>query len=372
MNTYDVVIIGAGTAGLFLARELGKMKRKTLVLDRKANLLDFSFNTLSSFINLKDFDLTEDVVAQKLDRAILYSKNFKRTVKGKAYILDKGKIHKELLAAIDPDYVSIQLQVNIKELSKHQTGEFKTAIDKKGKQYSGKIFVDASGTNGIISKQVGLQNKKTKLATGVEYNVKYQGQPNEGHLFIGKQYQGGYAWIFPLQNQRAILGFGTFDNSIVKDLKARLHTILELPNIKKLVLKDNDIAKGGSIPLTPVLDKFVIENLVCVGDSVSQVNPIAGEGYKFIFEAAQMASKAIDTSLNKNDLTKLTSYESEWKYRFLLSYKRAKYSQLKLFRYSKNDILMDFLMLMAKLRSNSSIQKSLSGEFSKPKKSHTY
>ncbi len=32
-------------------------------------------------------------------------------------------------------------------------------------------------------------------------------------------YQGGYGWIFPLKNDRAIIGFGTFDENIVKDLK---------------------------------------------------------------------------------------------------------------------------------------------------------
>ena len=59
--------------------------------------------------------------------------------------------------------------------------------------------------------------------------------------------------------------------------------IIELPEIKKIVTLDRSKVEGGSIPITPVIEKFVLNNLVCVGDSVSQVNPIAGEGYKFIF-----------------------------------------------------------------------------------------
>ena len=47
-DTYDVIIVGGGTAGLMLAKELGKFKHKTLVIDRKNNLLHFSFNTLGS------------------------------------------------------------------------------------------------------------------------------------------------------------------------------------------------------------------------------------------------------------------------------------------------------------------------------------
>lgn len=363
MNKFDVVIVGGGTAGLILAREFCKLKRKTLVVDRKDNLLEFSFNTLASFMDLKEFDLSENVVAQKIKSAVLYSKNFTKTLKGDAYILDKKIVHEELLAAIDTEFITIKTGVHIKEIKKDDADHFTAIVDKNGNEYTGKIFIDASGTNGVISKQVGLREKKVKLATGVEYNVKYLGEPSEGHLFVGKQYQGGYGWIFPLKNQRAIVGFGTFDNTVVKDLKPRLNQILEIPVIKKLVVKDNETVEGGSIPLTPVLDQFIINNLVCVGDSVSQVNPIVGEGYKFIFEAALMASKAIEKTLKNDDLTHLSEYETDWKKRFSANYKRGKYSQEKIFKYSKNDFLVNIGMLLLRLRSNESITKSLSGEY---------
>jgi digeranylgeranylglycerophospholipid reductase len=81
LNKYDIVIVGAGTAGLILARELGKSKYKVLLLERKNNLLEFSFNTLGSFINLKEFDLPKSVVSQKIDNIVFYSNRFNRKVK---------------------------------------------------------------------------------------------------------------------------------------------------------------------------------------------------------------------------------------------------------------------------------------------------
>lgn len=360
---YDVVIVGAGTAGLMLSRELGKKKVKTLVLDRRKDLLNFTFNTLGSFINLDDFNLTENVVAQEISTAVLHSRKFKRKLTGSAYILDKKKLHEELLASLDYNYITIKNEVNIISIEEDDNRFIKSVIDKGGNKYQGKIIIDASGTAGVISKKVGLQGKKVKLATGVEYNVKYLGDPTEAHLLTGKDYEGGYGWIFPVQNRRAIFGFGTFDEKVAKDLKKRLNEILETPKMKKIVQKDNEKVEGGSIPLTPVLDKFVLNNLVCVGDSVSQVNPIAGEGYKFIFESAIMASKAIVNTIQNEDLSHLSQYEIDWRKRFLKSYKRAKFSQEKLFRYSKKDYLMDLAMLLLKLRSDRSVIKSLSGEF---------
>ncbi|MFY9241418.1 MAG: NAD(P)/FAD-dependent oxidoreductase [Polaribacter sp.] len=371
MEKFDVVIIGAGSAGIMLARELGKLKHKTLVLDRKTNLLEFSFNTLGSFINLDDFGLTKNVVAQEIDTCVFYSKHIKRKVKAEkenyenisAYILDKKKLHEEIINSIDTEFVDFQLDTHIKSFSKDDEGNYTALIDKNNNSYSGKIFVDASGTNAVISKQIGLRPKNVQLATGVEYNVKYFGKPNEIHLMVGKIYQGGYGWVFPLQNQRAIIGFGSFDNHVIKELKNRLNLILEIPKIKKLVEKDNEKVEGGSIPLTPVLDKFIDKNLICVGDSVSQVNPIVGEGYKFIFEAAVFAVKAIDKALNSDDLEQLSIYEKAWKARFFENYKRSKKSQDKLFRYSKKDYLMDFGLLLMRLRSNERMITSLSGEY---------
>lgn len=362
-HKFDVVIVGAGTAGLMLAKELGKFKKKTLVLDRKKDLLEFSFNTLGSFINLQKFDLSKNVVAQEISRVVIHSKNLKRKIKSNLYVLDKKKVHEEIINSIDKNYVTFLTGINIKNINKDKNGVFLSVIDKDKNEYSGTIFVDASGTNGIISKKVGLINKKPDLATGVEYNVKYIGDKTELHLLVGKVYEGGYGWIFPLKNQRAIIGFGTFDEKIVKDLKNRLHKILELPRIKKLVIKDNDLVEGGSIPITPVLEKFVLNNLVCVGDSVSQVNPIVGEGYKFIFEAAIMASKAINNALENNDLQFLNEYELDWKNRFSANYNRSKKSQERFFKYSQNDILMDYILFISKFIPDKRAVKSLSGEY---------
>lgn len=363
MKNFDVIIVGAGTAGLMLARELGKAQKKTLVLDRKKHLLDFSFNTLASFINLEDFNLSDNVVAQKINKVTFYSNKVKSSLKADLYTLDKKKVHEELLEAIHDDYVTFQLNTNIKSIIADDNQNFTTVVDQSKTEYTAKVFVDASGTNGVLSKKVGLIPKKTQLATGVEYNVKYKGNLKEIFLLIGEMYQGGYGWIFPLQNDRAIIGFGTFDENIVKDLKNRLHQILEIPMIKNLVEKDNDKVEGGSIPITPVLEKFVVKNLVCVGDSVSQVNPIVGEGYKFIFESAIMASKAIIKTLESENLNDLKEYELLWKNRFSENYKRSKRSQERFFKYSQNNFVMDFIVFLSKLIPSKRSVRSLSGEY---------
>ncbi len=138
--------------------------------------------------------------------------------------------------------------------------------------------------------------------------------------------------------------------------------------IKDLVEKDNDKVEGGSIPITPVLENFVVQNLVCVGDSISQVNPIVGEGYKFIFESVIMASKAIIKTLKSKNLEHLKEYEVLWKNRFSKNYKRSKRSQERFFKYSQNNFVMDFIVFLSKLISSKRSIRSLSGEYGLEKK----
>lgn len=361
---YKVLIVGAGCAGLMLARELGKNKINTLLVERNKDLLDLAFYTLGTFMNPADFGLSENVIAQKTAIGNISTKNFDHQLKVNGAVLDKKIVHQELINAIDLNFVTIKTDVYIKDFKIDDAGFFTSVIDKNGNTYSAKIFVDATGTAGTLSKKVGLREQHCKLATGVEYNVKYLGDPKSSYLYFGNEFKGGYGWIFPLKNQRAIIGFGTFDKTLIKDLKNRLNQILETPRIKKLVQKDNNLVEGGSIPITPVYEKFVKNNLVCVGDSVSQVNPVVGEGYKFIFEAAIMANKAIVKSIHQNSLEYLVEYEDAWKARFLRNYKRSKKAQQRLSFVSKSDLLSDIaIYFYVKLRSNERNVRSISGEY---------
>ncbi|MFY9307513.1 MAG: NAD(P)/FAD-dependent oxidoreductase [Bacteroidia bacterium] len=364
-KSYDVIIVGAGGAGLMLARELGLKKRKVLLLERKMDLLNLSFKTLGSFMNIKEFNLSPEVVAADINTMTLYSKNIKCSAVTKACILDKEYLHKHLIDIIDKNYVDIQTGISIKSYSADANGNLTDIIDDNGNKYRATCYVDATGLSGVLSKQKGLQDKKPDVAVGVEYNVKYKGRTDEAHLYLGNHYEGGYGWLFPLKNNRAILGFGSFDNLVINELKLRLNKMLAIPHIAAIVEKDNDTAEGGILPITDVKTKVVQNNLICVGDSVSQVNPVVGEGYKFIFRAAVMAANAIEKALSQNNIALLTEYEQQWNKQYYNYYRKAKRMQQALMDYSKSDSKVDFGMLFLKTKRDKTITKIISGEFTK-------
>src|SRR5262245_50334755 len=74
MNDYDVVIIGAGLAGLQCARLLGRKGWRVLLVDRK-NALDQKIHTTGIFVRrtLVDFDIPDDCLGPPIKHVTLYS-----------------------------------------------------------------------------------------------------------------------------------------------------------------------------------------------------------------------------------------------------------------------------------------------------------
>ena len=88
MKTFDVVIIGAGCAGLMSAQLLAKKNLSVALIDGKKDLLDLSFLTLGSFMNINDYGLSERVIASKIDKGSFYSTRLTVTKPADVVIID--------------------------------------------------------------------------------------------------------------------------------------------------------------------------------------------------------------------------------------------------------------------------------------------
>lgn len=362
MNNYDVVIIGAGGAGLYISQLLGKMKLKVLLVDSKKDLLNLSFHTLGSFAELRALDLSPEVVASEISECVFYSNDYHFSKISTAYIFDKTRLHQELINKAISNGVIIRTSTKIEGFNFDSSGILDSIEDSKGNKFYAKIFIDASGLAGVLSKRVGLQTSKMNIAVGLEYNAKYFGPQSQAHLFIGKAFQGGYGWIFPLGNQRAIVGYGTFQRESIINLRKKLLLALSAEPIKSLIERDNDKSYGGTIPITPVRTKFVHKNIVCLGDSVSQVNPVVGEGYRFIMQSAIIAAPYINASLQAGNLELLKGYEIEWKKKFGRAYAKAKFYQRVMGLISKSNTATNIVTCLIGKMDSKDFQKALSGD----------
>ncbi len=367
IRDFDVVIIGAGIGGLSIAHLLAKEKLRVAMIDAKANLPHVSFYTLGSFMDLDRYGLTRNVVAADITEGFFHSSHFHLKRGGgnyHCYIINKKNLYQELLDKARQNGVVVFEGTEIETHKQVEDGMITSVSDRKGDEYSAKVFIDSSGVSGFFSRKFGLQDKEFNIATGLEYNVEYTGPQNQAHLYTGKLYQGGYGWLFPFGGKRAILGYGSFNNTARQELKKRLNAMLEVPFIKNVVKKDNEELSGGTIPVTDVKTKFVYSNVVCIGDSVSQVNPIVGEGHRFILESGKIAAPYITQAILKNDLEILHGYEKEWYGKFYTDYKWSRILQQKANSASRSDFLMDLSTVYLALKRNKTFVDMIAGHIS--------
>lgn len=365
MKTFDVVIIGAGCAGLMSAQLLAKKNLSVALIDGKKDLLDLSFLTLGSFMNINDYGLSERVIASKIDKGSFYSTRLTVTKPADVVIIDKRQLHRELLDKCQDHGVEIFSGCRITAVNQDESGAIVSVVDKHNSKYQGTVFIDASGTAGFLSRKLGLQEQTFPLAVGLEYDAAYSGDPHEAIFFIGPQYAGGYGWIFPLGNARAIVGFGTYNPALRSNLKQGLQSIVEDRRVKHLIDLDNKTTQGGNIPITGVNTTLFTNNLVCIGDSVSQVNPLVGEGYLFILDSAIMATNAIVAALTSENLSLLKNYQDEWNRTYKDHYENAKMLQGLLAESMKSAWLTDLGLLFLKMKKARTVSRIVSGRFDK-------
>lgn len=366
MKEFDVVIVGAGCAGLMSAQLLAERNLSVALIDGKKDLLDLSFLTLGSFMDIKKYNLSEKVIASHINKGSFYSKRLSVSKLGRnVSIIDKMQLHRELLDKCINNGVTLFKGSRITDLVLKDPHTIDTLEDKQGQKYKGKIYIDASGTTGILSKKLGLQEASFPLAVGLEYNASYSGDPHEVIFFLGPEYAGGYGWIFPVNEQKAIVGFGTFNPKIRCNLKQGLSAIIADRRVKHLIHIEDTTTYGGNIPITDVNKTMQCGNLVCVGDSVSQVNPLVGEGYKFILDSSIMAVDAISDALIYNDLLRLKNYEKQWISTYHTHYSNAKMLQNLLARMHQYDSLTDIGLLFLKFKRAETVARIISGQFSK-------
>ena len=318
MKFYDVVIIGAGLAGLQCAKLLSGGGAKILLVDRKTDLsrgihttgifvrktfedFDFPPETLGRAVRnvrlyspkLKSLDLTSEKDEFRVGKmALLYESFLRDCIAGGAEFLNETR------------YVSAQTE----------TGKTIIKLEKNGAAFAveAKVLVGADGAVSRVAKDLKLDENREWI---VGYEEVYRSNPakKEPRLdcFLDAELAPGYlAWAAD-DGEEIHIGVGGYaagfnPREALKIFKTKIAG--EIVDLKTAEIVET---RGGRIPVGGILRRIANENGLLVGDAAGAVSPLTAGGLDPCLRLSAMAAQVILERLSADNPQILLNYSGE-------------------------------------------------------------
>jgi len=322
---YDVVVVGGGPAGSSAAWAAAKNGIKVALIEKERSIAETVRTSGVTWIqNIKEFEIPENCY-NPIKNFSFCSPNNEVTISDsipRAAVLDVRKTYRWLANEAKKEGVDIFIKTNINNAIKNDNGDIigVSGTGPKGEiTFHSKIIIDASGFSSTICKAMGFATQWERFGAGAEWEVKAEHVDSETWwLMVGQQYSpAGYAWIFPLGNDIVRIGVGVGKPESNVDPTQRLKELMDakVGPIKKLGKITPIEFHYGLIPNDGLSRKTVFNNLILVGDSAGQANPLVLEGIRYAIKFGRVAGKVSADSVKsgKTDRDSLLPYEENWR-----------------------------------------------------------
>ena len=324
-HQYDLVIVGGGPAGSSAAFAAAKEGIKVALLEKENSIAETVRTSGVTWIqNIKEFGIPDNCF-NPIKNFSFCSPNNEVTISDtipRAAVLDVRKTYRWLANEAEQLGVDIFVKTNIKNVIKNKKGDIigVKGIGPEGEiSFHSKVVIDATGFPSTVCKAMGFAPQWERFGAGAEYEMKAEHVDSDTWwLMVGQQYSpAGYAWIFPLGDNIVRIGVGIGKPESNVDPTQRLKEIIEkkLGPIKKLgELKEIEF-HYGLIPNDGLSRKTVFNNLILVGDSAGQANPLVLEGIRYAIKFGRVAGKVIAEAIKSGntDEKALYPYEENWR-----------------------------------------------------------
>lgn len=320
---YDIVVVGAGPAGSSAAFSAAKLGHRVALLEKEESVAQTVRTSGVTWMDsIREFEIPE-FCYNPVKNYGFCSPNNEVMISGQkamAAVLDVRKTYRWLAEKAQRQDVELFLNTTVTGASRTTHGITLQATSSKEEiTFHCKIVIDASGFQTVVGKSLGLTTQWKRFGAGAEYEVEVENSdPDTWWLMVGQEYSpAGYAWIFPLGGKIVRIGVGVGKPESTLDPTERLKQIIEkkLGPIAKLGKITPIEFHYGLIPNDGLSRKTVYDNLILVGDTAGQANPLVLEGIRYAIRFGLVAGETAANAILKGDLSEksLAPYEENWK-----------------------------------------------------------
>lgn len=327
-ETFDVLIVGGGPAGLAAAEAAAKLGARAVVLERQ-NEIGYPVHTSggSWISDMRTLGIPEHLYhpVQKIyfvspQREIpLY---YEQAV---CCVIDVRGVYQHLAGRAVSAGASIRMR-HIVEQTLIEDGRVLgvTAKTHVGERvtFTAPVTIDASGVARHVSVRTDMGAAFHRYGFGAEYDLYAPNYPqDELYLIMGSQFAPrGYAWAFPRGNGRVRLGVGVLHPDCDEDARVYLDRIMhELP---QFVGKFKDASPveyhTGLFPSEGPVERFSRDGLLLAGDAGGHGSTLVGEGIRFAVYSGILAGQIAAEAVKAGDTSAsvLGRFDKQWRARF--------------------------------------------------------
>jgi len=311
---YDVIIVGAGPAGSYIAHELASLGHDVAVFEEKsAPGLNACCTGIISTECFQSLDPGTDGILTKVNSAKFFSPSGRclrfQTENVLAYVINRLLLDKVIAFKAQSQGAQYFFSSPVIDIIPGKDNiQAETLCSGAREIFSARAVVLANGFRPKLPRKLEL-GKIKKFFVGAQAEIEAKNVDELEVYFSQKMAPGAFAWLVPTSPNKAYVG-------LLATSQAKLHLQNFLNNLfcqGRVTSREAEIEQKA-IPLGTLARSYG-DRILVIGDAAGQVKSTTGGGIYFGHLGAKIAAGVLDEALGSDNLTagQLSRYQKQWK-----------------------------------------------------------
>lgn len=313
-DSTDVMVVGAGLAGLNTATVLARQGHDVLLVERRTSL-SRAIRTTGIFVRktLDDFPLPSDCLGPPIRRVVLYPPNLRRPVsltspRDEYRVGDMAPLYEASAAAAADAGVRMALGTRY---AGRQGNAFHLAGRDGPTVVRARFVVGADGARSRVARDLALDRNHHMIVGAEEvFEVSGSDEPPTFHCVLDPSLAPGYlAWVVN-DGQHAHVGVAGYADRYPDGLRRAVERFsASAPGLAGIERPETVERRAGPIPVGGLLRRISCAEGLLVGDAAGAVSPLTAGGLDPCLRQSELAAEVLSDALRTGKPDSMTHYD---------------------------------------------------------------